>query len=345
MKWFKFGVVLILAVAGLYALAMSFVSENKDFTIQKEINYPIDKVFPQFNNLQSFISWSDFIPDDKNMTYQFYSPYQGQGSSMSYHNTKDKDAKGDLFIRYENPMKTLKFQLFEGEHNTPYLIDLKFIPNGDTTKIIWYIHTPKQPFLKRSLNLISEDFWNENVSSSMKNLQKVLANKIDKEILRENIKFDSLMVEKQESQLVLGINATTKNIKDGLFKNIVINHNKVLNYVKIDMGKKEDEFGEPILVGDADNFKDKEVSYFYGVPVSRKEKITDNNFNFRTINASTNYVIFYKGSYGNRINSIQQLLSKAKRDTMQVGNLHQTFIEEPSKDENVTLKLSLEVFK
>ncbi|QDP86344.1 polyketide cyclase [Chryseobacterium sp. SNU WT5] len=345
MRWFKFGVIIILAIGGIYAFAMSFVSENKDFIIEKEISFPVDKVFPQFNNLQNFISWSAFLENKKEMSFQFYSPYKGQGSSMSYQNKKEKDLKGDLFIRYENSLKTLKFQLFEGKQHTPYLIDLKFIPINGKTKIIWYIHTPRQPFLKRSLNLISEDFWTENVNKSMVSLEKVLSNKIDKEFQRENIKYDSVFVQKQDSQLLLGINVSTKNSKDALFNNIVINHNKVINYVEIDMGKKEDEYGEPILITEADNFKDKEVSYFYGIPVSKKSGVSDNNFSFRMLNSSTNYVIFYKGSYTNRINSIQQLLTKAKRDTMRIGDLQQTFIEEPTKDDDVILKLSLPVFK
>jgi hypothetical protein len=38
----------------------------------------------------------------------------------------------------------------------------------------------------------------------------------------------------------------------------------------MDLGKKDDEFGYPILITDADNYKDKEVSYFLGIPLSKK---------------------------------------------------------------------------
>jgi hypothetical protein len=46
---------------GIYALSMFLVDESKSFIIEKEINYPIDKVFPQFNNLQNFTQWNDFL--------------------------------------------------------------------------------------------------------------------------------------------------------------------------------------------------------------------------------------------------------------------------------------------
>ncbi len=345
MRWFKFVIIVVLVVGGIYAVSMNFVAENKNFTIQKEIDYPVDKVFPQFNNLQNFTRWNSIFTENNQKAFQFFTPYEGKGSAMSYRDKKDSDVFGEIFIRYENPEKTLKYQLFEGEERTPYLIDLKFIPEGEKTKIIWYIHTPKQTFLKRSLNLISEDFWEENIAKSMKKLQQVLSNKIDKDTERENIKFDSLFVEKQDNQLLLGINVSTKNVKDGLFRNIVINHNKVLNYVKMDLAKKDDEYGEPVLITDADNYKDKEVSYFYGIPLSKKMGISDNNFSFRTVSASTNFVIYYQGTYANRVKSIQQLLQKAKRDTMRVGDLQQTFLEEPEDDKKILLKLSLPVFK
>lgn len=345
MRWFKFIIIFVVLLGGIYAVSMNFVAENQKFTIQKEVNYPIDKVFPQFNNLQNFVRWNSVFGENNPTIFQFFTPYEGKGSAMSFKDKKDSDFFGEIFIRYSNPGRTLKYQLFEGEERTPYLIDVKFIPSGEKTKIIWYINTPKQTLLKRSLNLISEEFWEDNIAKSVKKLELILANKIDKDNQRETIKYDSLFVEKQDNQLLLGINVSTKNVKDGLFKNIVINHNKVFNYIKIDLGKREDEYGEPVLITDADNYKDKEVSYFYGIPLSKKMGISDNNFSFRTVNASTNYVLFYQGSYANRIKSIQQLLQKAKRDTMRVGDLQQTFLEEPEDDSKVLLKLSLPVFK
>lgn len=345
MRLLKFGIFIFLFFAAVYAVSMTFVDENKNFTIEKEINYPVDKVYPQFSNLQNFTRWNAFFSENKNLSLQYYTPYEGKGSAMSYQDKKDEDVFGDIFIRYANPEKTLKIQLFEGKKNTPYSIDLKFIPQNSKTKIVWYIHTPKQPFLKRSLNLISEDFWVNNIDKSMKTLYQILGNKVDKEMQRESLKFDTLMVEQQDSQLLLGVNVSTKNFQDALFKNIVINHNKVLNYIKMDLGKRDDEYGEPVLITDADNFKDKEVSYFYGIPLSKKEGISDNNFSFRTINDSKNYVIFYKGNYAGRVRAIQQLLTKAKRDTMRIGDLQQTFLEEPNSENNSIMKLSLPVFK
>ena len=345
MRWLKYGTFILLFLLAVYAASMTFVEESKNFTIEKEINYPIDKVFPQFNNLQNFSEWNSFFSDNDQLGFDYFTPYEGQGSSMKFYDKKDEDIFGDLFIRYENPNKTLRFQLFEGKRSNPYLIDVKFKPSQNKTKIIWYIQTPKQPFLKRSLNLLSEDYIADQIDKSMKNLFLNLGNKVDKEQLRSSLKFDSIMVENEIGQLLLGINVSTKNDKNNLFKNIIMNHNKVVNYVKMDLGKKNDEYGEPILVTDADGFKDKEISYFYGIPLSKRIGVSDNNFSFRTLNSSRNYVMYYRGTYEGRVKAIQELLLKAKRDTLRTGELQQTFLEEPNESTNTVLKLSLPVFR
>lgn len=153
------------------------------------------------------------------------------------------------------------------------------------------------------------------------------------------------MVENEENKLLLGINVSASNKKEALYKNIVMNYSKVYNYVTMDLGKKDDEFGFPVLITDADNYKDKEVSYFLGIPLSKKIGVPDNNFSFRTVNPSQNYVMYYKGNYEGRIRAVQQLIQKAKKDEMRFGDIRQTFIERPIEGQDVNLKLSLSVYK
>nr|WP_292008240.1 SRPBCC domain-containing protein [Chryseobacterium sp.] len=322
-----------------------FVDESKDFQLEKEVDYPIDKVFNQFNNLQNFTRWNNFFSSSQSMDIDYYTPYEGQGSSISYVDDKN-DTNGEMFIRYENLNKTLKYQLFEDENENPTLIDIKFKEVApERTKIIWYVHTPKQPVLKRVKNFWTEDRFSENIDKSMVNLKNVLGNKVERDKLMATLKYDSLMVEKEEELILLGINVSTSNKKDALYKNIVMNYNKIFNYITMDLGKKEDEFGYPVLITDADSYRDKEVSYYLGIPLSKKEGITDNNFSFRTISPTQNYVIYYKGTYEGRVRAIQQLIQKAKKDEMRFGDVRQTFIERPTEEDEVTMKLSLSVYK
>lgn len=331
---------------GAYALSMYyFVDESKNFQIEKEVDYPVDKVFSQFNNLQNFTRWNNFFTSSQSIDIDYYTPYEGKGSAISYMDQKN-DMDGEMFIRYENLNKTLRYQLFENKNENPTLVDVKFKPLSATkTKIIWYVHTPKLSVLKRVKNFWTEDRFADNIDKSMVNLKNVLGNKVEKDNQMASIKYDSLMVENEEDKLLLGINVSASNKKDALYKNIVMNYNKVYNFVTMDLGKKDDEFGYPVLLTDADNYKDKEVSYFLGIPLSKKIGVTDNNFSFRTINPTQNYIMYYKGTYAGRVKAIQQLIQKAKKDEMRYGDVRQTFIERPMEEQDVNMKLSLSVYK
>ncbi|MNK29693.1 hypothetical protein D3C87_480930 [compost metagenome] len=344
MRLLKFIIIIFLCLFGIYSISMNFVDESKSFVHHSEVAYPVDKVFPQFNNLQNFTTWNDFFNGKKDISYSFFTPYEGIGSAMKFSDNKNEEF-GDMFIRYSNPNRTLRYQLFEGESENPYLIDVKFIPAGEKTKMVWNIHTPKRSYLERSLNLVAEDFFVENIDKSMKNLFALLGNKVDKDQQLASIKYDSVMVENREGGLILGVNVSTRNTKDILFKNVLMNHNKVLNFVKSDLAKKDDEFGMPVLLTNASNLKDKEISYFYGIPLSKRVAVSDNNFNFQTLNASKMYFIYYQGNYNNRIKNIQELLKKVKKDTLRNGQLYEEFLEEPTDIQDVKLKLSLPVFR
>lgn len=341
--------IVILIVALLFAVYTAvmyfFAEESKSFTVVKEINYPVEKVFPQFNSLQNFVRWNNYFSTAENLFINYYKPYEGQGSALSF-TDKKSSRTGELFIRYENRNSTLKYQLFEGKKSNPSLINIKFIPvSAQKTQIKWFVHTPKLPVLKRISNYWTQDKFVENLDKSMINLSNILSNKVEKDNQISSLKFDSIMVEKMEGQLLLGVNVSTSNKKDALYKNIVMNHNKVVNFVTNDLGKSEDEFGFPVLITTPNNFKDKEVSYFYGIPLSKRMAVSDNNFNFRTVNASEVYVIYYKGPYSGRNVPIQKLLQKAKSDLMRNGDIMQTFLETPYTDQNVTMKISLPVFR
>ncbi|MGC4127988.1 MAG: SRPBCC family protein [Bergeyella sp.] len=346
MRWIRIVFITVAVLLGIYSLAMYFFAdESKNFTVQKEVNYPVDKVFSQFNNFQNFTRWNNYFSASKTMGIDYYQPYEGMGSAISFHD-REKNRYGEMFIRSENPGKALKYELFESKKSNPSQIDIRFIPLSDKkTRIVWDVHTPKQPLLKRSVNFWTEDVFVENLDKSMTNLHNLLSSKVEKSNMLASIKYDSMMVENMEGQLLLGVNVSTSNKKDALFRNIVMNHNKVYNYITVDLAKNEDEFGFPVLMTSPGNFKDKEVSYFYGIPLSKRIGITDNNFSFRTVNASKSYVIYYKGDYSGRIGSIQKLLQKAKRDTMRNGEVIQTFVEAPAEGKPVNMKITLPVYR
>lgn len=344
MRWIRYGILVIIVVVAAYALSLRFGAESKTFSVEREIDFPLTKVYPQFSNLQNYTRWNSTFTSQPELTYSFFSPYEGAGSALKYHLKKDGDKRGELFIRYARDPVALRYEWFDGDSEKPYLIDVRFKKLQNRTRVSWLVRTPKQPFFGKS-NLISPENFEEEVSRSMKNLTAVLGNKIEQEKRKESIRFDTVFVEQRQGGLLLGVNVNSATEKNALFRNIVMNHNKVLNFVTADLGKKEDEFGTPVLITDADNFKNREISYFYGAALPKRIAVSDNSFTFRTVNASKVYAIYYRGPYSGRVQAIQQLLQRAKKDTMRSADIYQTFLEEPSTENNTVLKLSLPVYR
>lgn len=265
---------------------------------------------------------------------------------MSYSHTKDKSKYGEVFIRKVKGNKSISYELYQERKKVPYKIDVSFYPKGEKTKVIWRVNTPKYPLLLRfkASGAEMENYLTNNVNVSAKNLTNLLSGKVDKEVMFSQIKYDSIMIEGQDERLFLGVNVSTSNKKGALFKNIVINHNRVFSYVTKDLAKREDEFGEPVLFTEAGELKNKEVSYFYGVPLSKKVNVSDNNFAFRTIKKSKYYSVYYKGRYEQRTKAIAKLLDKIRKDLLQNGKLEELFVEAPYNENEVVLKLSFPVY-
>ncbi len=342
MRWFKFSLLFLLILMGLYAISVFvFVKENETFTVKKEINYNIEKVFPQFNNLQNFARWNALFSGSKTMYVEFYKPYEGTGSSLAFN---DESVSGNLNISYQNPLKTIKYQYYNEDDDSPTEIAVHFKAiSPEKTSINWKISTPKRSFLTRAKNLWSEIDFLKTIDQSNIQLTSVLSNKIDRDQLLSDIKYDSLIIENAEAQIIFGVNVTSSTKKDALFKNILMNYSKASNFITNDLNKKVDEIGFPVLLLNTNDLKNKELSYFLGFPLSKKEKITDNNFSYKEIAKSQKYSIYYKGNFNSRIRVIQTLIQKAKSEEKSYGEIQQIFLETPQIDEDVLMKISLPV--
>lgn len=345
MRWYKIILLLTFILFILYSASMYFVEDSKELVLEKNIQYPVEKVFLQFDNLQDFTRWNDYFSNDKDMAISYFTPYEGIGSSIAFKNSKNSLKSGELYLRYVNPNKTIRYQLFLEPYEKPFLIDIKFKKTSEnSTHLVWKIHTPQQSYFKRPLNLIIDNFTEENISKSMNNLSALLSNKVLKDQQLANIKYDSIMSENIPTQLLLGVNVSANNKKDNLIKNIIMNHNKVTNFVKLDLGKKEDEYGLPVMIIPPNELKNKEISYFYGIPISKKVSVSDNSFSFRTQNATQAFVIYYKGNFAGRTKAIQQLMQKAKSENMRNGDIVESFVETPEEGKDCMMKIILPVY-
>lgn len=316
--------------------------QERYFVIEQEVAYPLDKVFPQFENFQNFTRWSGQFSGDSRYSFRYFEPYEGVGSAMSYQNMKDVEDAGDLFIREIKLNKSIRYEIYKKGDAKPYKVEVKLLPNGEKTKLVWNIEVPVRASVLPIIEGVSEADLKKEITQGTNNLTSMLSGKIDQEVLLGKIKYDSIFVEDRERKLLLGMNVSTNNKRGMLYKNIGINHHKVVNFVSKDLAKRDDEFGLPILITEVGGLKAKDISYFYGVPVSKQESVADNNFVFRTLEKSKVYSLYYKGNYDQRQRGVERLLKEIKKDSLQSGLLEETFVQPPMEGQDVVLKLSLE---
>ncbi|MDO4762905.1 MAG: polyketide cyclase [Flavobacteriaceae bacterium] len=345
MRWLRFVLIFFVILGGGYTWLSNNYADKEVFVIEKEVPYPVEKVFVQLSNFQNFSRWNYLFSVDEKYNYTYFLPYEGVGSSVSFVNSKNKKDFGQMFIREVVPLKSIKYELYRNNDKTPYKINVKFIGKGEKTKLVWGIETPEISLMERWVYDISQHEIKSGVEKSMRRLTSVLSGKVEQEVFLSQIKYDSIIVENQEERLLLGLNVSTSNTKGNLFKNINLTHQKLISFITKDLAKREDEFGQPTLMTEAGGLKNREVSYFYGVPVSKSEKLADNNFVFKKQNKMKVYSIYYKGKYDNRTIAIGQLLNKIKKDSLRSGMLEELFIEEPDEERDVVLKISFPVFE
>lgn len=344
MRWIKYlFFIVILGCVGYFAMFYTQEEQENHYEMEQEVGYPVEKVFSQFENFQHFTRWNGHFSGKEQYSFNYFQPYEGVGSSMTYQNIKEKDDAGEIFIRYIKPNKEIRYDIYKKGDARPYKMLVKFLSTGEKTKIQWRIETPKETSILRKMAEISENNWEQEIILGTKNMVSVLSGKVDQEILLGNIKYDSIIIEDRDKILLLGINTTTNNKRGMLYKNVGLTHNKTLSFITKDLAKRDDEFGLPMLITEVGGIKGKDVSYFYGMPVSKQEKIEDNNFVFKSLEKSKVYSIYYKGNYDQRTRSIDKLLKEIKKDTLRNGMLEETFIQPPMEGKDVILKLSLPV--
>lgn len=343
MRWIKYLFILGLLIFGVFYLFSSSMEKNATFSASKNLNYSVEKLFPQFNNLQNFTKWNSFFKEHKNFHYDYFLPYEGKNSGLTFYNNKNQ-REGDLFIKYAVQNKALRYYLFTPKNSHPYILEVTFKKIAPAqTEINYLLKTPEIPVLERAFHAISSDDFDNNLSQSLANLSNLLSNKVDKASHLAKLKFDSVMLENQGNQILLGVNISAANHKEDLLKNIVLNHNKVQNFLLMDLQKEEDEFGSPVLITDPNDLKSKTISYYYGFPLSKKINVSDNNFIYKYISPKKYLIIYYKGNYRGRLVALQKLNAEAKKQELRTGQLYETFLEKPTETGDQTLKLALEI--
>lgn len=332
-------ILLIFTAIGIYAYFHFRKEEPQIITLQKNIDLPIDKVFPHFDHLQKLNNWSVFFSEKDFPSMVYYSPYEGLNASSTLF-SKDKKRQIELSIKKRKAHQHIQYQIIESNNKKPILLDVHFKPVGNGTQLNYKMTIPPTNAIFQDELFDNESDFQQKVNQSMAQLKNFVENKIQKENQLGKIQFDSIEVEKLEATNYIGISSSSKNNKNDWTKNLEKNSTKLENFITLDMGIKADDMGYTTLFY-APKSTMKEQQYFLGISVNQLQPIKDASFSVQHKPASHALIAYYKGDWEGRVKVQQNLLQKADKENKTMHYFALVFLKKPQKDQPILVKMIL----
>ena len=340
MKVFRWIIIILIIIFGSYYVGSKvFIEDYKTYRFESSIDEPVAKIFPQYNELQTYAKWQPYLAA-KDIRKIYYSPYAGAGAQLEYA-AADGSQSGLLTITRTVPAKSIRLELLENSQSQPIVVDIAFRAQGSGCKILYKVNRPPvnkitaflQP--KGSMKML-EDMRQETVA-----LKNYLNKRSSRDAFLTNIRFDTIMLEKVPGVLLLGINTSSKNNPADFTEQLSRTHNKIFAFLTMDLGKEEDELGFPVLVSSDLRSKQKEKSFFYGVPVRAKMDISDNTITYLNIPASAAYSVYYQGDLNGIVAKVEELTNKIRKESKLPAPPQIYYLENPSQGSRWLVKIIL----
>ena len=166
--------VFLIIVAG--CIMPSFLSKNIEITISKDFNNPISEVFAEFNELEKYAAWGLLINDDSlNTRINYFSPYKGTGSSLTWSNSKNNTiGKGEYKILKSKLNKYIKSQIIFVETGVVCIEDIDFESNENMTTVSIHLKTEEFSYFTRIFAYLYSHKFKESLAESLEKLTNLL---------------------------------------------------------------------------------------------------------------------------------------------------------------------------
>lgn len=135
------------------------------------IKAPVEKVFAEFNDFNSWAQWNTFDDEYTDIKYNTSNPSAGAGAKQTW---TSKKGNGAMEITESVPNKQIKMTLrFEG-FDDPMLGDFQFAPVAEGTQVTWTDEgkTGNNPFFKY-MCLMMDSMIGGNMEKSFANVKKI----------------------------------------------------------------------------------------------------------------------------------------------------------------------------
>ncbi|MET1255289.1 SRPBCC family protein [Aliikangiella maris] len=164
-----FGVfMLIFVIVGL------ILDNQVNVSREVKINAPPQKIHQLVNDLNQWPSWTPWIDMDPSIKTTVGAISQGVGASQSW---VGESGSGKLTFTQSSPETGVVYDLvFDGDP-TVYQAGMRYYPEGDKTRVVWYMQGEMQPIvIGNYFAQLMDTFVGESFASGLNKL-KALAEK------------------------------------------------------------------------------------------------------------------------------------------------------------------------
>ncbi len=168
--------VIILIVAGIFAIVPAFIDEDITFSRTTDINKPVDVVFGVVKNFEYYKEWSAWSRMDLDAKNELTGTPGEVGSKWSWDG--DTVGVGSLTIEELVPNKSIKNRLDFLTPRPMTALDLWNFESVDstTTTVKWTYSGAIDSYFGRYMNLAMEDMLAPHLEAGLSNLKELIEN-------------------------------------------------------------------------------------------------------------------------------------------------------------------------
>lgn len=255
--------VFLIIVAG--CIMPSFLPKKIEIITTKEFNNPISEVFAEFNDLENYASWGLLINEDSvNTRINYFAPYKGTGSSLTWNNAKDHSiGKGEYKILKSKVNNTIKSQIIFVENGVVCIEDIDFQSIGGVTDVTIHLTTENFTYFTRIFAYLYSHKLEESLNKSLDKLSILLQNGRSNKQLHEG---DAEYIDFKGIQLLAIKNETSTNAED-VYKAMYKSLHEISNYLTDSLKYSYKDIDNPIVYYSTFDTLAKSTIFYTGYPV------------------------------------------------------------------------------
>lgn len=168
----QFLILIVLAIL----IIPTFLPNNIKAVAEKELEYPVEMVFEEFNNMSEFSKWEPWTHEDSAATKEFYSPYRGKGAGYKW---SSKGKSGEITILASTKNDSLVYDLEGYDLGKKSEMIIRFSSETpQTTKVVWTTESEKIKYFSRYYAYFTSDRIKEKLMKGFEFLETKLQNAV-----------------------------------------------------------------------------------------------------------------------------------------------------------------------